>query len=459
MRTLFFRIFLWFWVAMALAGAILFFTSLRSAERPMHKYWHNRMHYPIMLHGDALAVHFENGGKPALIASMKRIEGMGRLKVYLFDQEGKEVLGNKPPEPVIALSRRAFKTGSIERERKGGLHFAAWPVSSPEGKPHVLATGLTRPWHPPPVLTIHEQVLRIVILIVVAGGVCYLLARQLTFPLAALRRAATRLRRGELSVRVGDTVKRRRDEIGDLARDFDSMAERIESLVTSQRRLLRDISHELRSPLARLNVALELARQKTGKDAECDLDRIALESERLDRLTGRLLTLTRLESGTDEGERTDIELRDHLDQLVADARFEAQAKNCTVVLKASDSFRIRGVADLLHAAFENVIRNAVQYTAVGTKVEVSLHRKAVGEEERAVIRVRDQGPGIPEKELENVFRPFFRVTDARDRQTGGTGLGLAITARAVQLHGGSVKAANAPDNGLIVELTLPFSMT
>ncbi len=250
-------------------------------------------------------------------------------------------------------------------------------------------------------------------------------------------------------------LAKRHDEIGQLGRDFNLMAERLESMVRAQHRLLGDISHELRSPLARLGVALGLARQRSGNEANGALDRIERESENLNEMISQLLILTRLESGTDGRKRTDVDLAALLREVADDADFEARSINRIVQVVMADKCSISGVEELLRSAVENVVRNAVRYTPEGTAVEVTLrHRNGAGDN-FAVITVRDRGKGVPEEALDKIFRPFYRTEDARDRQSGGgTGLGLAITERAVRLHGGTVKATNASDGGLAVEMKL-----
>jgi two-component system sensor histidine kinase CpxA len=292
---------------------------------------------------------------------------------------------------------------------------------------------------------------------VVGGLVCLGLAWHLTAPVRRLRTAAQRLARGDLTSRVGAGPIRGRDEIAALGRDFDLMAERIEELMSARHRLLRDISHELRSPLARLTVALELARQRSGDEAKSALDRIGWEAERLNDLIGQLLTLTQLESGGDRIAREAVPLTPLVQAIAADANFEAQTRQRTVRAVVDDDLTVQGSAEMLRRGIENVVRNAVRYTAESTQVEISLSRRCTDSGAMAVIRVRDRGPGVPEQALSKLFVPFYRVADARDRQTGGTGIGLAIAERAVRLHGGTVTAANAPEGGLIVEITLPTS--
>jgi two-component system sensor histidine kinase CpxA len=289
--------------------------------------------------------------------------------------------------------------------------------------------------------------------VLIVGALSFWLARYLTGPVAALRSATLDLSEGELSTRVGGSVARRRDEIGGLARDFDHMAERLEALVGSQRRLLRDVSHELRSPLARLEVALELTRNSAGEGAEPHLDRIGREAERLNDLIEKLLTLERLESPSPGPDQESVDIPSLLGEIADDASFEARTRGCEVSLTTGPECSVNGAPELLRSAVENVVRNAIAYTGENTAVEIS---HSVEDGGRWVeIVVRDHGPGIPEEDLSNVFEPFHRVADARDRRSGGSGLGLAITDRALRLHGGSVAARNHPDGGLEITITLP----
>jgi signal transduction histidine kinase len=235
------------------------------------------------------------------------------------------------------------------------------------------------------------------------------------------------------------------------------MAEQIEDLMSSQQRLIRDISHELRSPLARLNVALGLARRNAGPEIEGSLDRIEREADRLNELIGVLLKLARLESGSEATNRETIDLEQVVREVTSDANFEAQSRNVTVRVVKAELCSIRGIREALRSALENVLRNAVNYTAEGTEVEVALDQIRDAGQDLALIQVRDHGEGIPEQLLQNIFKPFYRVADARERSSGGAGLGLTITERIVHLHGGSVEARNSAQGGLVVELRFPLT--
>ncbi len=214
----------------------------------------------------------------------------------------------------------------------------------------------------------------------------------------------------------------------------------------------------MRSPLARLNVALDLARKRAGTEAASALDRIEREAHRLNEMIGQLLTLARWETGMDGQRREAVELAPFVRDVVADANFEASSTNRAVRVTTCEACRVAGVAPLLRSALENVMRNAVRYTPEHTTVDVALHCRVVDNAPTATITIRDYGTGVPAEALTNIFRPFYRVADARDRASGGTGLGLAITERAIRLHGGSVNAVNHPAGGLLVELRLPIEL-
>jgi signal transduction histidine kinase len=286
-------------------------------------------------------------------------------------------------------------------------------------------------------------------LVALAGiaGLCWALSLNLASPLRSLARTVDRFGRGDLAVRVHS---KRHDEIGDLARSFDQMAERIQTLLTAERRLLQDISHELRSPLARLSFAAELG--KTAEDRNAAAARIRKEIDRLASLVGSLLEMTRLEGDPSSRHVEEVMLGPLLRDLVEDCRVEAEARGCRVVLDAAPLLVVRGDRELLRRAVENVLRNAIRYAPDGTAVEIGL----AGAGDGAAITIRDYGPGVPEESLTRIFTPFFRVDPSRDNSTGGIGLGLAIAQRAINLHHGRLVARNAGP-GLVVSIELPLA--
>lgn len=253
-------------------------------------------------------------------------------------------------------------------------------------------------------------------------------------------------------MRVGDRKELRRgDELSELAGEFDRMAAHLQRLLSSQQQLLADISHELRSPLARLSLGLDLAKRRLGDQPEHQ--RMEQEVQRLNALIEELLTLARLRGSTDQTASESIDLAEVVHDVAGDARFEAEAAGRSVIVTSASAATVSSNRALLRSALENVVRNAVRHAPHGSAVTIELERPAGGAQ--AVIRVRDCGPGVPVAALDRLFDPFFRVDDARDRSSGGVGLGLAIARQAMLAHGGQARAENHPDGGLLVRLELP----
>lgn len=466
MQSLFSKIFLWFWLALALVGAVLVFAVAATQSETEEAHWRDVTGTAVRVYAQTAADTYENAGTNALVIYLQRVEVTAGMRTRIFDERGQEVSGRDATLEAKRLAEVARRTGDGAQpvfdfsSQVAQVALIAQPVYGRDGTRYVLVSEMPRKRPAPLFADPGAWLLRLGAVLLTAGLVCYGLARYLATPLETLRAGVRRLASGDLSARVGAQVGGRQDEIADLSRDFDRMAERLESLVMSQRRLLGDISHELRSPLARLSVALGLARRHASDESAnvtSALDRIERESERLNELIGQLLTLTRLESDEDELQRTQLDLQDLVRQVAADADFEARARHRSVQVVATENCHFAGNDELLRSAIENIVRNAVRYTAEGTSVEVSLRCSSSRGDSDISLRVRDYGKGVPDEALTAIFRPFYRLTEARDRRTGGTGLGLAIAERAVRLHGGTVQAANASDGGggLVVEIRLP----
>jgi len=400
----------------------------------------------------------DDHGMGALADFLVTLQNTLGWQAYLYDDEGKEILSQPTRPEIDAMAQVALGTNETKIQTSHGTRFAATRTTGSTGTHYVLVIG-TRVESVADVLRapIQVQIVRAAAVLFIAGFVCFWLTRYITSPIVHLRAATHRLATGDLSARVGAAARNRADELAELSQDFDHMAEQIESLISSQRRLIADISHELRSPLARLTVALGLTRLHANPECASGLDRIELEAERLNSLIGNLLRLARLEGGSETLEGDPVPLNRVVQDVAADADFEAQARNRHVRVTHADDCTILGNRQLLRSAIENVIRNAVSYTAEGTEVQIALKRSASNGTGTALISVRDHGSGVPEESLRDIFLPFYRVGDARDRLSGGSGLGLSITERAVRLHGGTVKAQNCKDGGLLVEMQLPFA--
>lgn len=449
-RSLYLKIFIWFWLAMIIINVAIFTIFALTRPTPIRRSWRDLTQ--VGPNAQRAAEIYEQSGAAALTAALENTQKTSGVSATFFDDDGTELSGRTPPAGANELIARAIESREIEFNFAGRDTLVARPVVSSKGQRYMYVAHIPRP---PFQQTWQPQLLRLLVILVIGGIFCFWLARYLTTPLLKLRTTTNELAEGNLGARVADKLTKRRDEVGQLGRDFNGMAERLESMVKAQQRLLGDISHELRSPLARLGVALGLARQRSGVEANGALDRIERESDNLNEMISQLLELTRLESGTDGRKRTAVDLASLVRDVAEDADYEARSVNRSVQVVWTERCTINGIEDLLRSAVENVVRNAVRFTPEGTAVEVALQRQNGGGGNYAVISVRDHGNGVPEDSLEKIFHPFYRAEDARDRQSGGgTGLGLAITERAVRMHGGSVKAENAKDGGLSVEMRL-----
>ncbi|HLV88108.1 MAG TPA: ATP-binding protein [Candidatus Sulfotelmatobacter sp.] len=451
MKSLFWRIFLSFWVAQALIIVAVIVVTL--VLRPRSATWEALRTTAL---NDAVAA-YEQGGDAQLRKYFEELEATQHVRAYLFNEEGTELSHRTPPDWAIRIA------GGGPRLPRDGFMIPAPPVqrdsrSSSDGlHRYTLVMGLP----PGPRVFFGPRgmpVRWLLIAVVCSGLVCYGLSWFMTKPIVKLRAAARQLASGDLTARTGAPGSGRRDEVAGLMRDFDAMAERLEILMKAQSRLLNDISHELRSPLARLNVALGLARQRAGAGSNEEmLERIELEASRLNELIGRILTLARLEDGEQRMPQTPVPLDEVVLNVAEDAEFEAQARHCHVHTTIPEgNWEVRGNGSLLHSAVENVVRNAIRYTQEGTSVQIEMSSEGSAAGAEAVLKVSDAGPGVPPEALGKLFEPFYRLDEARGRQTGGVGLGLAITERAVRFHGGRVSAHNRAQGGLQVEIRLPL---
>jgi two-component system sensor histidine kinase CpxA len=379
---------------------------------------------------------FESG-RQGLIEELSAIPLLARSHIFVVDEQGVEILGRDRPLQALTDSGRPAKDVRIV-DSEGRTYTIHTFSRTPPGA--FFAPGL------------QGTLLRLFAAALISALVSFFLARSLTTPLQKMRDTSRRIAGGDLNARVGKLRPPRRDEIGELAEDFDLMAERLKSMQLANRRLLRDVSHELRSPLARMAVAFEIARKKGVGDASAELDRIQLESERLEELVNDVLGLLRESSETSPRSEDDVDISLLLEDLAVTVSYEAPEGRPGVDWPGADSLVYRGDRELLWRAIENLLRNALRHTDPSKGVQLRLEKGQGGE---VHILVRDFGPGVAESEVEKIFEPFYRVQESRDRNTGGHGLGLSIASAAIRRHGGRISAANAPDGGLIVTVTLP----
>jgi len=399
------------------------------------------------------------GGNKKLEQYIEDLYKKSGIRLFLLLTNQQVLTHDSTPIPVEVkrIMRRAIKQGHLVRSRGKHQPQIAIPLG-PQFKPARAIAVQLPPFgsrhraQKPFFLELKFFLPRLLSLIVISGLICYLLARSLTSPIRQLRTATQHFAAGDLTSRV-DTASYGSSEINQLGSDFNTMAEQIEDLIVSQQRLQRDISHELRSPLARLNIALELARQRSGDAATAELNRIELESERLNEMIGQLLSLNQIDSQPIDTTNV-VDLSRLLTRLVADANFEAQHHQAKVTLEQPASLLIHGCEELLARAIENIIRNAVHYSPAGGTVAVEVKLQNDG---GTLIRISDEGGGVPAQQLEKIFEPFYRVADARDRRSGGTGIGLAISQRSIKRHQGTINACNRQNGGLQVTITLPSS--
>jgi len=456
-NNLFVKICLSFWLTtLFMIGAVLTVDWITETG-PFHSQRPPFHGNPISVQGQAAAWILEHEGASSLKDYVDHLGKSEGVHAWLFDKNGAELTERPEAAGARDLAVFALKPGSADTAPFRDRGMAAVKIGGPGGESYAMVAEIPHPPPPPGSEQPSYMIgIRLLVVLTVSGLICYMLARYLTAPILGLGAAVRRLASGDLAVRVGPAQGNRNDEISRLAHDFDGMAERIESLLTSQRVLLRDISHELRSPLARLNVALELCRKDSNPEIAKNLDRIDREASKLNEMIEQLLTLNRVESGISGLEQTRIDLARLIQEVSDDADFEARSLNRRVEILSRDECCIDGNEDLLRRAIENVARNAVRYTKEGSAVDISLRRIRGNGNPRGLITIRDHGRGVPEESIPHLFKPFYRADHGRDRESGGAGLGLAITEAAVRLHDGTVQAMNAGDGGLIVEITLPI---
>lgn len=431
---------------------VMMFITKTFQTEPMMNYFERSTRNRLRVYGDTASQIAQSEGDAGLLAFLVRLRDLEPPRqISLIGADSSVFFG----EPVEADSARDLIVRTIESGQTGAdfsdetRSFGAAPVKFRDGRSYALIFQWERQTPPALFWGSTQAYVRLAGVLLTAMLLCYLLSMYLTSPIRKLREATIKLAGGNLATRVVPRLLHRRDELGDLGRDFDNMAERIESLITSQQRLTQDISHELRSPLARMNVALEIAKQKATPETSTMLERIEAESTRLNEMISRILMLAKLESGSDDYEHRRLDLTELVKDIAADADFEAQAKGKVVEVSTADKCNVMGSENLLRSAIENVLRNAVRYTADRTVVDVSLSAK----NGHAVLKVSDHGGGVPADELANLFRPFYRVGEDRTRRTGGIGLGLAIAERAIKAHKGKIAASNV-NGGLQVEIQL-----
>jgi two-component system sensor histidine kinase CpxA len=459
LNTLFFKIFAGFCVIVVIVGMSLETSSILANYYEAR--WQGVLHTIMPMEAEKCARMYEESGKQAVQEYLDQMQAQKSVRFYFFDEDGNPLLDRGAPELVLklaknkeALERTARENLSLVSPRQG---LALRLVPGPSGRKYILAFQHS----PNVIMPVSEAVgshpyLRLLAIGLFGAILCFLLTRHITKPISRLSDAATSLASGRLETRVDHSVRNRYDEIGALGRNFDRMAEQIEALVNAQRDLLGDVSHELRSPLARLTVALGLLQHASPAEVSEYASRIGIEAERLDKMIGQLLTLTRIDSGVEFTRRETFDLTNLVQEVAADGDFEARARNREVKVVKADQLAMSGFPEMLRSAIENVVRNAIRYAPTGTPVEVSLDRVPPDSGANAVLKIRDHGAGVSPRLLSEIFKPFHRASDG-NANGQGAGLGLAIAERVVRRHDGTIRAYNASDGGLVVEITLPIA--
>jgi two-component system OmpR family sensor kinase len=455
MHSLFLRIFLLFWLAMALIVGASMATTFTIASREYEPPETQRRPQVAIRASEVLARGGVGALKNWLDSNKNSFPGRD---LFVVGPDGRDILGRRLPDIVarhLDYFNRDFVPGAEPHELNAPPPGNYRPSRS---APQIVAadgtvyTVLFTPRRPSifgalSLPAISSTILAIAL--IVSALASWWLAEHLTAPIRRIQAGARSLTLENLDVRVSAGLEGRKDELAVLARDFDAMADQLRASRGAVTRLLRDISHELRSPLARMRVALGLARHPNA-DLARQHDRLEREVERLDSMIGQVLKLARLNGTEATFAKESFELDDVIEELVHDANFEGAVKDCKVNVHGTARAAVVGNRELLRSAIENVLRNAVRYSPQATPVEVAIERAPQGLE----IAIRDQGPGVPPADLERIFEPFYRVAESRDRDSGGEGIGLAITSQVMRAHGGSARAVNRP-GGFEIRLSLP----
>jgi len=368
--------------------------------------------------------------------------------IYVIDPTGNDILGRELPTAVAdTVGQLADPDAAVAELKLSQLHVSAHDLGG------YLVVG-EEGYFPMGQVLMRKggRGLLLVFMVLVSAAFSYLLARFIVLPVRRLQLPGQRVADGDLTTRVAPSIGNRSDEIARLAHDFDVMTERVDGLLKSQQRMMRDVSHELRSPLARLQALLSITRQASDTPGPDRIDRMEKELERLDALISEILAFSRLETRSGIT-RQPTDVVDLVQNIVDDASLEAQAMGKQIQMSGPEQFVIELDSSLIQSAVENVIRNALKYTAEDTAVEVNIVDQTSG----VRIVIDDHGPGIPEEKIDQIFEPFFRVGEARGTQSGTGGIGLAIAERSVRLHGGTVAARNRDGAGLRIEIDIPES--
>lgn len=450
MQSLIVKVFLAYWFA---AGIVIFITDF-GVHSPIHTpELTAALDASLTMHGRNLIHAYQSG----TCASMLSTIDSSVSSLYLATPDGRILCGDPQQQGMDKLIAHTVAARKLLTISDGLFRLIAVPITGLDGKSYVvIVKDRNRSSRHVPGHTS----------LAISGVVTFFLAILIALPIRRLRRATHQIAAGNLEARVSPGVFSRfvaklhiHDDIDVLMNDFNAMAERLQSLVAAQRLLLRDVSHELRSPLARLAVALELARDNGSGTYQVHLDRIERESVRLNYLIGQILAFSYVESISKPRQLVNLSLRSLIQDLLPDIQFEAESRSCRIVTNVKRDAVVSGDADMLQHALENIVRNAIRYTPPNGIVEIDIDTTELDGHSMAVLRVADNGPGVSEEQLQHILNPFYRAEESRRGTTSGFGIGLAIADRAAHLHSGKIVARNRKGGGLIVEIVLPSLST
>jgi signal transduction histidine kinase len=453
---LFAKVFLWFWLAV-LALFASFMASRMLGTRLLPPTDVIASFAPRI--ADEAAHAYESGGPQAFEQFARGLVGKSGFELYLIDGYGKDVLSRPIPSDCLSIVRAARSDGRVLTRFGLRAHSSSYKFTSPSGRPYILLVRARFQVGKFMDTTAGGGLPFFAVVLVMVTVFCFWLTHHIIAPIQGIQSTARKVAAGDLSVRAPVEISRRHDELAALAADFDVMVERMSAFVRSQKDLLSTVSHELRSPLARLLMSLALLRKQSSPESAELLQRMERDVERIDTLIGQLLTLSRLETGVSSEEKDNVDFSQMVQEVVADGDFEAHSSGKSVRLEAEGGIVIENAdQQALRSACENILRNAIKFTRPGSEVEVILKTQNTKPLMQAVLLVRDCGPGVPGDLLQQIFQPFFRVTEHSGDQmarANGTGLGLAIALEAIRQHRGTIIASNTKPIGLEVKITLP----
>ncbi len=455
-KSLFFRVFVWFW----LATLLIFFSSVWLAKQLGSEAKYQPLNTQQQKNLVILTRKLQNkidkrNGKIALKKVLNQVSKRNRFGLILIDPSTREIVHSTTRH--ILIKNEVF--GDFNQQslplmlEVEGINFVGPGMIKVNQTEYMLFLVKPRQGGNLRVMRYEYPGIFIIFMTSLSVGLCYLFVRGLLNPIAQLRHASKRMATGEMGVRVGN-ASRRLDEIGQLGRDFNYMSEQVESLLTSQKRLLADISHELRSPLTRLQLSIGIALQQNESDISANmlaaLERIEKEALQIEDMIAQVLLLSRLDNQQPIQDLQSVSLEQVMTPIIADAQFEAEQKNKALLYQADENISLLADPELLSRAIENILRNAIHYSNHLIQVSVSVQDKHI------VWMIEDDGNGIEESQLDRIFEAFYRESTARDRNSGGVGLGLAIAQHAIGKHQGFIQASNKPQGGLFVKIGIPY---